>query len=129
MTKEEKRVYDHNRYLLKKDQIAKQVAAYREANPDWATSYKKDWTLKKKYGISLEEYSRILADQQGGCKICGRLPGRRSLHVDHDHKTGEVVAILCSRCNTAIGLLQEDPTVLKTATLYVEAKHARSVRQ
>ncbi len=42
--------------------------------------------LKRKFGITLEEYDETLADQDGCCAICGRKPGRISLHIDHEHR-------------------------------------------
>ena len=44
----------------------------------------------------------MLAAQGGGCAICGRPPKRTSLHVDHDHETGDA-RILCFNCNDALG--------------------------
>jgi len=46
----------------------------------------RDRSLRKKYGITEEEYNTQIVRQGGGCKICGSLPKTRSLHVDHDHK-------------------------------------------
>ena len=44
----------------------------------------------------------MLAEQGGGCAICGAPPKTRRLHVDHDHKTGEIRGLLCYRCNKAL---------------------------
>ena len=45
----------------------------------------KDKYLLRKYGITLKEYKEELALHNGVCQICGKPPGKRSLHVDHDH--------------------------------------------
>jgi Recombination endonuclease VII len=44
----------------------------------------------------------MLAEQGGGCAICGAEPKTKRLHVDHDHKTGAVRGLLCFRCNRLI---------------------------
>jgi len=76
--------------------------------------------LKWKYGISLEDYNRVLAQQGGVCAICGSHPGRRPLDVDHDHKTGRIRGLLCESCNKALGLFRDDPSILRKAAEYVE---------
>lgn len=72
--------------------------------------------LKRKYGLTLEEYDALLAAQGGGCAICGN-PGADN--VDHDHVTGRVRGILCFTCNVAIGLVGEDEERLVGALRYV----------
>lgn len=54
--------------------------------------------LKIAYGITPEEYEEMSST----CEICGRSKKKRSLHVDHDHKTGAVRGILCAECNRNI---------------------------
>jgi hypothetical protein len=80
--------------------------------------------LKKKYGLTVEEFDRMLAEQGNGCAICGRSDadsrGGR-LHVDHCHATGRVRGLLCSACNTAIGKLNDDPELLGRAREYLLA--------
>jgi hypothetical protein len=76
--------------------------------------------LKRKFGLTQAEYDELLELQDGGCAICGELPGERvSLRVDHDHLTGEVRGILCVRCHNALGLFREDPALLTEAAHYL----------
>lgn len=78
--------------------------------------------LRKKYGITPEDYDAMLAEQGGVCAVCGGLPDRDRDHfdVDHCHKTGIVRGLLCSSCNRSIGLLGDDPDRILRAALYVE---------
>lgn len=77
--------------------------------------------LKKHYGISIEDFDALHAAQDGRCAICGVDPGEVSLHVDHCHSTGRLRALLCSRCNTALGLADDDPDRLRAMAHYLEA--------
>lgn len=79
----------------------------------------------RRYGLSSQEYYRILDQQRGVCAICEQ-PEKR-LHkgepvllcVDHDHKTGKVRGLLCKSCNTAIGLCDDNVDTLARAILYL----------
>ena len=88
--------------------------------------------LKRKFGISIDEYEAILKKQNGVCAICRNPETRpqpsgkpRRLAVDHCHKTGRVRGLLCSNCNTAIGLLNDDPDLITEAAIYLE-KHKKA---
>ncbi len=59
------------------------------------------------YGITYEQYEALLQSQRGLCAICKQVPGRKGLGVDHCHETGQIRGLLCSRCNTALGLLKD----------------------
>jgi len=72
----------------------------------------------REYGLSVTEYQRLLAQQNGVCAIC-REPDRE-LCVDHDHKTGRVRSLLCNNCNSAIGFLRESPLLARAAATYLE---------
>lgn len=93
--------------------------AYKGRSKDKA----RDWHLKNKYGISLEEYEEMLQAQDGRCAICGMtfdleyIPD--SPRVDHNHTTGAVRELLCQRCNTGIGMLQESEDILTSAIDYL----------
>ena len=77
--------------------------------------------LKRKFGLTVEQYDAMLANQAGGCGICGKpLRSDISLHVDHDHETGRIRGLLCFTCNNALGDFEDDPVLLRAATAYVE---------
>jgi len=88
------------------------------------TPYGRDLALRQKYGIQIGEYDRLMEMQQGRCGIClaeesvGRDGKVTRLCVDHCHKTGGVRGLLCSRCNAAIGLLQDDPKLIHKAAIW-----------
>jgi hypothetical protein len=91
-------------------QRAEQRSKYRAIN------------LKLRYGITPEEYDELLVSQNGVCAICGEecSTGRR-LSVDHDHETGRVRGLLCSKCNYGIGHLKTVEN-LERAIDYLENK-------
>ena len=75
------------------------------------------YALKKKYGITALEYTSMLAAQNGQCAICGQLSN--TLGVDHSHSTRRVRGLLCTNCNTGIGLMGESPERLRRAADYL----------
>lgn len=62
---------------------------------------RRDKYLRKKYNLSLKDYNKMLKVQNDSCAICKKHKSHftRSLHVDHDHKTGKNRGLLCFRCN------------------------------
>jgi hypothetical protein len=82
--------------------------------------------LKKKFGITLQQYEDMLQSQNFGCAIC-QLQWSRSMdirfHVDHNHSTGTVRGILCSNCNTALGLLKENESIFHRALQYLKERN------
>ncbi len=81
----------------------------------------RDSYLRRKYGITMEQYDLMLAEQDGGCAICKRSPSESiSLHVDHDHDTGRIRGLLCFRCNNSLGDLEDSPQLLMAELNYVD---------
>jgi len=100
------------------DRYRARLDAYKQSGKKKISDRKSH--LKRKFGLTQAEYDELLELQDGGCAICGELPGERvSLHVDHDHLTGEVRGIVCVRCNNALGLFREDPALLTEAAHYL----------
>ena len=87
--------------------------------------------LGKKYDLTVEQYDAMLAAQGGVCAICGRPPRDDiSLHVDHDHATGQIRGLSCFRCNNALGDFDDDPKLLDAASAYLDQHdpEARAMR-
>ena len=87
--------------------------------------FNRDWNLRKRYGITAEDYDEMHEAQGGKCMCCGDEVsdyGRGSrLHVDHCHETGAVRGLLCQRCNLLIGHADECTDRLRSAVEYLEA--------
>lgn len=81
--------------------------------------------LKSKYGLTEWEYEELVTLQGGLCAICCREPTSKSpkyskLVVDHCHNTNRVRRLLCSQCNTMLGMARDDPSILRAAARYLE---------
>ncbi len=82
--------------------------------------------LKKKYGITKEYYNLIFQQQGGVCLVCGKsetvmFRGKiKYLAVDHNHQTGKIRGLLCQKCNQALGLLGENPVIIKSLLGYLK---------
>jgi hypothetical protein len=81
---------------------------------------RKDSILRHRYGISLERYNEMLAEQNGVCLICELPPLEgKVLVVDHCHTTARVRGLLHSNCNSLLGMAKDNPVVLKNAIRYL----------
>jgi hypothetical protein len=118
------------RYLEDPRKHIDRVRRWQRANPDryraklqdYATSGKKKVSdrkshLKRKYGLTLDEFDELLASQGGVCPICGRPDPD---NVDHDHVTGRVRGILCWDCNIALGKFADDIDRFVAAAAYLD---------
>ncbi len=88
--------------------------------------------LRRKFGITPEDYGRMLADQKGRCAICRgkETKARRGkvidLSVDHDHETGKIRELLCHSCNVAIGHLRHNPELIDKAAAYLRRHRGKN---
>jgi hypothetical protein len=80
-----------------------------------------------RYGLSTQDFDALYDQQHGCCAICGLeeiLCTKQKLHIDHNHKSGVVRALLCRGCNLMIGFAQENPQIMQLGVAYLE-KHQR----
>lgn len=115
--------------LLNKEKIQqKNKEEYQSLTP----KERKDRDLRCKYGITLAQYDKMLKEQNNSCACCGitvdtlltKYPKsfHGSLVVDHDHETGKVRELLCSKCNTLVGYLEKRKELIPKAYEYIN-KH------
>jgi len=105
---------------------------YRDTQPERYQKYE----FKRRYGLDFEAYQRLLGAQKGKCAVCGREEtrvNRRSgephrLAVDHCHDTTDhtyVRGLLCSGCNTGLGMFGESVERLQQAIRYLKKRPPR----
>lgn len=78
---------------------------------------------KMKYGLTLEQFDKMREEQDYRCYICSshEVENRHKvLYIDHDHDTGEVRKLLCSKCNQGLGLFNDSSGLLAKAAKYLE---------
>ncbi len=108
-----------------------QVKADRLANPEKWVAYRDRYKAKHpgihsqhqrkhRYGLTDSDYVALLLAHDNKCAVCGQEPKRP--HVDHDHVTGKVRGILCSRCNQGLGMFDDDPQRLIAAIDYLKER-------
>ena len=102
----------------RKNNAAKVNAAnlkYYHGHPEYARAMR----LKHRYGITINDFDRMLKKQNGVCAICGKPPKNRRLDIDHCHKTGKVRGLLCHRCNRGLPWFSDNPATLRAAAEYL----------
>lgn len=90
--------------------------------------YRKDYQLRRYFGISLEQYEELLDKQEGLCAICKSPPPKsgRNFAVDHAHsasghiQAGEIRGLLCWQCNTKLIGKYTDPNLFQRAADYLK---------
>src|SRR6266550_5410746 len=101
------------------------IKNWRQRNPNYIGQYYRDNAerirlrrLKQRYNLDAIAIHRLLINQQFLCPICEKdldVP-----YVDHNHQTGIIRGLLHRECNTAIGLLEDNPQWLRNAVNYLE---------
>lgn len=117
----EKRKESLRRYVEKNHQKKlESQRRYREKNRqrlrDENKKYSKEIQRYSRYGLTKEQYLRMLEKQNYECMICKK---ETELFIDHDHTTGLVRGLLCNHCNFGLGHFKDDIENLKMAILYL----------
>lgn len=74
--------------------------------------------LKRKYGITVQDYNHMLELQGGVCAICGGT-NFKTFAVDHNHVTGRVRGLLCDNCNRGLGILGDSIKSIQIVLQYL----------
>jgi hypothetical protein len=116
-TREEKLEYSRQYKKNNRDKINKYRADNKERHLIWERRYQ----FKKKYGITLDQYQNMFNLQEGKCAICGIHQDEltRALYIDHDHCTENIRGLLCHKCNSILGYVNDDINLLENAIKYL----------
>jgi hypothetical protein len=123
---------ENNRETTRK--YAREHLQKKRADPDWVArekerqqkrlndpryrAYRRNYHIKRNYGLSPEQFFVLERNQKGLCAICKSKP--KKLCIDHDHITGKVRGLLCNPCNQGLGHLRDNITNLISAINYLK---------
>lgn len=74
--------------------------------------------IKKRYGLTLDQYNFQYEIQAGACRVCGDV--KDDLHVYAVPNTTTCAGLLCNRCTLAIGYLKHDAKLIVRASQFVD---------
>ena len=111
---------------------------WRENNPERAKQFSRDYhaanrktilernkwyKIERQFGLTKDGFFEMLAAQGNACACCKtddpNTRGGKGWCVDHCHSTGKVRGILCSHCNTALGLANDNVEILESLITYL----------
>jgi hypothetical protein len=112
-------------YLKNKEKVTQQSQAWKAANPERFEELQVEWRKNnphrikvytqrskrkirlKNYGLTSEQFEQMVQDQNNLCAICEQpCSSGKLLAIDHNHKTGKVRGLLCTRCNVRLGMIE-----------------------
>jgi hypothetical protein len=91
-----------------KERRQSKLSYYKKYKPDELKIKYKRNSLKKRYGITFEEYNEMFNKQEGKCGICKtpQIEIKKIFCVDHNHKTEKVRELLCQKCNVTLSYFE-----------------------
>lgn len=101
----------------------------RKSTTHTPQEYRREWHLKKKYGLDPGEFDALWVVFRGRCGICDgvmkaptntRGQSLDVVAVDHNHTTGQVRGLLCNACNKGLGLFRDNKQFLTNAIKWLE---------
>lgn len=104
--------------------IIARIANWIRENPDKHKEYCRRSSIRKRYGLTHDQYEAMFAAQDGRCAICrtrAEDAPRRILAIDHCHSTGKIRGLLCDSCNHGVGMFKDSPELMKAAIDYLGA--------
>lgn len=105
-------------YRANRSRMIQQSEAWSKKHPTYARE--RGWRAQ---GLDLtwDAFLLLVAKVDGRCEICGKVQGQK-LQPDHDHQTGALRGLLCTRCNTMLGYAGDSPEVLRGGAEYLLRK-------
>lgn len=114
-TKNKQRNKKYAKDKVYREKVKANVREYNRTHPN-----KKREQHLKEYGLTIDEYNKIMELQNNSCAICKEpFINSKHTHVDHDHNKNTVRGILCGSCNLGLGKFYDSPVYLLSAIEYL----------
>ena len=112
--------YNKTHYKDNRDVRLKKQREYYALHPQ-TKGQRRASSLKSRYGLSVDDYNRLLESQSGCCLLCGVHQDELSypMFVDHNHESGVVRGLLCSKCNFKVGWIETNLNDLDKIIKYI----------
>lgn len=104
---------------VNRERLQAKRRAHHTKNRDHDNERTRRFNLQRKYGLTLEEYKKLLEDQGYKCLICESNIAGASAKLDHCHKAKKIRGFLCNNCNAGIGLFKDSERLLMRAIEYL----------
>lgn len=111
---EKKRAANREYYKRNSDKVIRRTTEYQKKQ---SAEKKREWHLRHKYGLEIDQYKALQESQNFCCAICNE---RKDLVVDHCHGNGHVRGLLCFECNVGLGMFKDSATRLVKAIEYLK---------
>lgn len=119
---------DANNFQLSNLRLREESLYETQGSSKLTKAAQRRYGVERHYGKDAPEVvDRLFIEQRGMCAICETAGGHPTgadetgvLHIDHDHETGAVRALLCFKCNSMLGSAGDDPARLRAAADYIE---------
>jgi hypothetical protein len=96
----------------------RKLGTYYQRNKEKVDQKQKASSLKRRYGLTVDDIENMVLEQEGCCAICQRCV---KLGVDHHHDSGKVRGLLCNHCNSYLGVIGESVGTLQRAIDYLRS--------
>ena len=120
--KRDRTEYNRRYYKKNRTEIIKKRHDFYQQNKEKYAKKARKYFLKKKFGMTIEDYNNMFEAQNGKCKICGN-NHTNTMDIDHDHTTGVIRGLLCRQCNQMLGLSKDNPLILIRAINYIRGDY------
>ena len=130
---EHRKQYQKDYYLKNKERLLKYRKNFYEENKEIAIERSKTWAennkrqrkhnvLKSTHGITIDDFEKMLEDQDYKCSCCSTEHSslNKGLFVDHCHTSGKVRGLLCPSCNSALGYAKDNIETLANMIKYLQ---------
>jgi len=116
--KNKEKLQEYNKQYAEKNK--EKIKRYNKAKYRRNPEYYKELNLQRNFKLIIDQYNKLLEDQNSKCAICGRDNNvKKALAVDHNHKTGKIRGLLCHNCNIGLGVFNDNPLILIKVVKYL----------